>query len=257
MKEVNRRRRERRNTNGKKINEKSKPTKYIYRTLLPSFLCSLFLALASTSIYLLLPSSLPHLPLPQTPSNHPYLRLQTLPSHTTTNTAPYLLHRLTSHAHKQLFTSLTSTHFHVFPYSSLHAHKSHNPRLTHAPPRPGLAVYHTEDCGECRRYNFRRIQTTTIRLQVKAERDAAICLSPCDDNDLDHMYEVFIGCWGGGESGIRRKGNEDVLKVETPDILCRDEFRSFWIKIHRGVIKVIGHPSTYILCYHTHIQLPS
>ena len=66
----------------------------------------------------------------------------------------------------------------------------------------------------------------------------AVCISEDDENDSENMYEIFIGCWGGGESGIRRGRGDDVLRVETPDILSPDEFRSFWIKINRGVVKV-------------------
>ncbi|XP_037791125.1 uncharacterized protein LOC119586464 [Penaeus monodon] len=101
-----------------------------------------------------------------------------------------------------------------------------------------MSVYESEDCGETRRYTFRRIQTTAIRFQVKAGHDVAICLSPDDNEELEDVYEIFIGCWGGGESGIRRHKDEDVCRVETPDIVSDEEFRSFWIKIQRGVIKV-------------------
>ncbi|XP_047489621.1 uncharacterized protein LOC125039572 [Penaeus chinensis] len=101
-----------------------------------------------------------------------------------------------------------------------------------------MAVYESEDCGGTRRYTFRRIQTTTIRFQVKAAHDVAICLSPDDEEEPEDMYEIFIGCWGGGESGIRRHKGEDVCRIETPDIVSDEEFRTFWIKIQRGVIKV-------------------
>lgn len=102
----------------------------------------------------------------------------------------------------------------------------------------GVAVYQTEDTGDSRKYNFRRIQTTTIRFQVKAAHDVAICLSSDDEEEPEDMYEIFIGCWEGGESGIRRKKHDDVCRVETPDIVSDEEFRSFWIKIQHGVIKV-------------------
>lgn len=113
-------------------------------------------------------------------------------------------------------------------------------------------IYQTEDTGETRRYNFRRIQTTTIRFQVKAGHDVAVCLSSDNEEEPEDMYEVFIGCWGGGESGIRRKKHDDVIRVETPDILCEDEFRTFWIKIQRGTIKVslsLCHTPTFIFTY--------
>ncbi|XP_071519403.1 uncharacterized protein [Panulirus ornatus] len=100
-----------------------------------------------------------------------------------------------------------------------------------------MSVYHTEDTGECRKYNFRRIHTTTIRFQVRAAHDVAICLSPDDEEDPEDLYEIFIGCWEGGESGIRRK-TQDICRIETPDILSDEEFRSFWIKIQHGIIKV-------------------
>ncbi|XP_045137604.1 uncharacterized protein LOC123519943 [Portunus trituberculatus] len=106
-----------------------------------------------------------------------------------------------------------------------------------------MSVFHTEDCGEGRHYHFRRIQTTAIRFLVKAEHDVAICLSPVneeEDGADGDAYEVFIGCWGGDESGIRRRGSgEDVVKIHTPGILeGGEDYQSFWIKIKHGVIKV-------------------
>ena len=52
------------------------------------------------------------------------------------------------------------------------------------------SVHHSEDCGNTRRYTFRRIKTTAIRFKVKAERDAAIALSPDDEEEPGDMYEV-------------------------------------------------------------------
>lgn len=78
---------------------------------------------------------------------------------------------------------------------------------------------------------------------MKAEHDVALCLSPVNEEEegaVDEGYEVFIGCWEGDESGIRKRGTgEDVLKVHTPGILeGGEDFLAFWIKIRRGVIKV-------------------
>ncbi|XP_076038042.1 uncharacterized protein LOC143023402 [Oratosquilla oratoria] len=101
-----------------------------------------------------------------------------------------------------------------------------------------MSEHYSEDCGSTRRYIFRRIQTNTIRFRVRAERDAAICLTTDDAETPEDMYEIFIGCWGGGESGIRRLKHDDVCRIETPDILCEDDFRGFWIQIRKGVIKV-------------------
>jgi len=102
-----------------------------------------------------------------------------------------------------------------------------------------MSVHHTDDCGDDRCYNFRHIQANTIRFQVQAGNDVSVCLATDDqETQPEDMYEVFIGGWGGAESAIRRKKDEDVCKVETPDILSADEMRGFWIKISRGVIKV-------------------
>ncbi|KAL7636420.1 UNVERIFIED_CONTAM: hypothetical protein RMT77_013195 [Armadillidium vulgare] len=98
-------------------------------------------------------------------------------------------------------------------------------------------VHHTEDCGDERDYQFRYIRSSKIQFSVKAERDVAICLSQHDHKESD-MYQIFIGCWGGGESGIRRGREDDVVKVETPDILSADEFTAFWIKVNNGIVKV-------------------
>lgn len=111
----------------------------------------------------------------------------------------------------------------------------------------GLEVYHSDDCGETRNYEFRRIRTAKIIFSVQAEKEAAICLAENDDNDSDNVYEIFIGCWGGGESGIRRGKSDDVVKVETTDILSADEFRTFWIKVNKGVIKVLTRTTLGLL----------
>ena len=49
--------------------------------------------------------------------------------------------------------------------------------------------------------------------------------------------QIFLGCWGGDKSGIRR-GTEDLVKLETPDILSAEEFTRFWIQVGRNKIKV-------------------
>ncbi|KAK7076358.1 hypothetical protein SK128_019158 [Halocaridina rubra] len=112
---------------------------------------------------------------------------------------------------------------------------------------PEDVVHHTDNCGQGRKYHFRRIRTTAIRFQVKAAHDVSICLSTDDGEEPEDMYEIFIGAWEGGNySGIRRQKEDDVCRVETPDIVSEEEFRSFWIKIQHGVIKVgrkgIKHP---------------
>ncbi|XP_018008299.1 uncharacterized protein LOC108666006, partial [Hyalella azteca] len=101
-----------------------------------------------------------------------------------------------------------------------------------------MAEYHSDDCGSTRKYVFRRIKTPKIKFSVKAPRDAAICLSPDDSEQPEDMYEVFIGCWGGDESGIRRGKEDDVVKVDTPGVLSDEEHRGFWITMRRGTIRV-------------------
>ena len=100
-----------------------------------------------------------------------------------------------------------------------------------------MSVHHTEDCGEERCYNFRHIQSNTIRFKVQAAHDVSLCLSP-DEGNQEDIYEVFIGGWGGAESAIRRKKDEDVCRIETPDIVSADEMRGFWIRISHGAVKV-------------------
>jgi len=99
-----------------------------------------------------------------------------------------------------------------------------------------MAEYHSEDCGETRSYEFRRIKTAKIKFRVKTARDAAICLN--FGTHGEHNYEIFIGCWGGDESGIRKQESEDLVKVQTEGILSDDEFRGFWITVKRNKIKV-------------------
>jgi len=98
-----------------------------------------------------------------------------------------------------------------------------------------MALVHTPDCGEERAYEFYRpIRNGMFEFEVKTDGDAAICLAAGGEM----RFQIFLGCWGGDTSGIRRGEDEDVIKVETPGILTEHHFKRFWIQVGEKKIKV-------------------
>merc|ERR1719370_1613697 len=54
------------------------------------------------------------------------------------------------------------------------------------------------------------------------------------------MVEIFIGGWENQGSAIRFNKGEDLVKIDTPDVLCPVNKRQFWVSFREGHIKV-GH----------------
>lgn len=88
-------------------------------------------------------------------------------------------------------------------------------------------------------YRFRPVNGTSVTFSVKCHNDAHLCLSPVPE-DTDSMLQVFIGGWKNSQSGLRLGKHDDVARVDTPDIVSEEEFRTFWISWDNGHIKV-GH----------------
>jgi len=86
-------------------------------------------------------------------------------------------------------------------------------------------------------YRFRDIKGKTLRFQVKAAHDAHVALTS-GPNETDPMLEVFLGGWDGAASAIRFKKGDDLVKVDTPDILTESEYREFWIAFDHDEIRV-------------------
>ncbi|XP_035696631.1 C3 and PZP-like alpha-2-macroglobulin domain-containing protein 8 [Branchiostoma floridae] len=66
--------------------------------------------------------------------------------------------------------------------------------------------------------------------EVKAERDVHVALSSRQDQDLDEIYEIVIGGWDNMRSVIRRsRQGYNHVDVQTPNIVSKTEYRTFWI----------------------------
>lgn len=90
---------------------------------------------------------------------------------------------------------------------------------------------------ENKEYRFRPIKGKTLRFQVKAAHDAHVALTSGAE-ETDPMVEVFIGGWEGAASAVRFKKADDLVKVDTPDILSEEEYREFWIAFDHDEIRV-------------------
>ncbi|XP_037094878.1 uncharacterized protein LOC119114925 [Pollicipes pollicipes] len=86
-------------------------------------------------------------------------------------------------------------------------------------------------------YRFRPVNGTSTSFSVKCHNDAHVCLSPVE-YETDSMLQIFIGGWKNSQSGMRLGKDEDVARVDTPDIVCEDEFRTFWVSWDDGHVKV-------------------
>eukprot|EP00058_Branchiostoma_floridae_P023917 XP_002609407.1 hypothetical protein BRAFLDRAFT_86509 [Branchiostoma floridae] len=65
--------------------------------------------------------------------------------------------------------------------------------------------------------------------EVKCTTDAYVVTAPLNQTaELDNMYTVIIGGWGGTKSRISRHGSDTEL-VSTPDILSPTQYRAFWL----------------------------
>jgi len=96
------------------------------------------------------------------------------------------------------------------------------------------ASYGTDENKE---YRWRPIKGKTLRFQVKAAHDAHIALTS-DEAETDPMLEIFIGGWEGAASAIRFKKADDLVKVDTVNILSEEEYREFWVAFDHDVIRV-------------------
>lgn len=97
----------------------------------------------------------------------------------------------------------------------------------------------TEDCLT---YNFEPIYGDTFAWSVACNNDAHLALTS-GPHETTPMYEIFIGGWENQSSAIRLNKEEDVQKVDTPDAVCADEERKFWMSFRDGLIRV-GYKDT-------------
>ncbi|XP_050671047.1 uncharacterized protein LOC126969565 isoform X2 [Leptidea sinapis] len=85
-------------------------------------------------------------------------------------------------------------------------------------------------------YQFFPVSSGSVQFKVRAPHDAHIALT-MGPQELDPMYEIFIGGWGNTKSVIRRNRTKpDKVEINTPEILNGGEFRGFWVRWDSGVV---------------------
>jgi hypothetical protein len=78
----------------------------------------------------------------------------------------------------------------------------------------------------------------TLTFDVKCQNDAHIALLSSEEI-TSPMIEIFIGGWGNQKSAIRfNQSRPDKAEEPTPDVVCCEEYRRFWIRFHQNVIQV-------------------
>ncbi|XP_045114687.1 uncharacterized protein LOC123506555 isoform X3 [Portunus trituberculatus] len=95
-------------------------------------------------------------------------------------------------------------------------------------------VLSTEDCLT---YNFEPVYGDSITFSVACSNDAHLALTSGAE-ETSPMYEIFIGGWENQHSAIRLNKGDDMAKVETPDVVCCEEERKFYVSFRNGQIKV-------------------
>jgi hypothetical protein len=103
-----------------------------------------------------------------------------------------------------------------------------------------MSEIHTDDDKE---YRIRPIKgkgqgRNTLTFEVKCKNDAHIALLS-SDVVANPMIEVFVGGWKNTKSAIRlNQTKPDKAEQETPDVVCDDEFRRFWVDFKQNKIQV-------------------
>ncbi len=78
----------------------------------------------------------------------------------------------------------------------------------------------------------------TLIFDVKCSNDAHVALLS-GDTAVQPMIEIFIGGWGNKKSAIRLNQNRpDKAEEPTPDVVCGEEHRRFWIRFKQHLIQV-------------------
>nr|AAF65551.1 farnesoic acid o-methyltransferase [Panulirus interruptus] len=94
--------------------------------------------------------------------------------------------------------------------------------------------FHTEDSQA---YKFEPVYGDSLTFSVSCGHDAHLALTSGPE-ETTPMYEVFIGGWENQHSAIRLNKGDDMIKVDSPDIVCSEEERKFWLSFKNGRIRV-------------------
>lgn len=93
------------------------------------------------------------------------------------------------------------------------------------------------ETGDEKQYRFLPLCGKTLRFSVQAGHDCHLAFTS-EEGESDPMFEVFIGGWEGACSAVRFKKTDDLVKVDTPDILSADESREFWVAFDHDEVRV-------------------
>jgi hypothetical protein len=101
--------------------------------------------------------------------------------------------------------------------------------------------------------------TNAVRFTVAASNDVHVGLSGVSASHLGEKYELVLGGWGNAQSVIRGANQgPDLVRVDTPELLCRSEARPFWVSWSDGHLRVgKGRTSSCTCRSSTAIQRPS
>ncbi|KAK4002256.1 C3 and PZP alpha-2-macroglobulin domain-containing protein 8 [Daphnia magna] len=78
----------------------------------------------------------------------------------------------------------------------------------------------------------------TLTFDVKCKNDAHIALLSSEEITTP-MVEIFIGGWANQKSAIRlNQSRPDKAEEPTPDIVCCEEYRRFWVRFRNNLIQV-------------------
>ena len=84
-------------------------------------------------------------------------------------------------------------------------------------------------------YKFLPLRNGIFRFKIRAPNDAHLALS-AEPIESHPIIEVIIGGWQNSKSVIRyNQSKPEVAEANTPQILSRNEFRGFWIRVNDGV----------------------
>ena len=80
-----------------------------------------------------------------------------------------------------------------------------------------------------------------VTFRVRAGADAHVALSRVYGDTDRTTYELVLGGWNNSRTAVRYGGRGPVVaQVDTPALLDRHDFRSFWISWDSDVIQVIS-----------------
>jgi len=101
----------------------------------------------------------------------------------------------------------------------------------------GMVDFTEYESGDEKDYQWFRMHGKTLRFGVKAAHDCHLAFSH-EEGTEEPLIEVFIGGWNNEYSCIRYNEDEDLVKLQTLEILSEDEYREFWVTLCHKEVRV-------------------